>query len=159
MDLEHLYQEIILDHYKHPRGRRLLDDPLASVHHVNPTCGDELTVQVATTPEGAVIVGYDGLGCSISQASASVMSELVDGQRIDDVERVRKAFLAMMHDRTSEPDEDVLGDGVAFAGVAKYPARVKCALLAWMALQDAEITAGLLTDHPDNAQEHHVVSD
>lgn len=159
MDLEQLYQEIILDHYKHPRGRHLLVDPLASVHHVNPTCGDELTVQVGTSPDGSVIVGYDGLGCSISQASASVMSELVDGQHIDEVEKVRKAFLAMMHDRTSEPDEDVLGDGVAFAGVAKYPARVKCALLAWMALQDAEITAGLLTDQPDNAQEHHVVSD
>lgn len=159
MDLEQLYQEIILDHYKHPRGRHLLVDPLASVHHVNPTCGDELTVQVSATPDGALVVGYDGLGCSISQASASVMSELVDGQSIGQVETVRKAFLAMMHDRTADPDEEILGDAVAFAGVAKYPARVKCALLAWMALQDAEITAGLLTDHPDNAQEQHVVSD
>lgn len=159
MDLEQLYQEIILDHYKHPRGRHLLDNPLASVHHVNPTCGDELTVQVAADRDGSIHVGYDGLGCSISQASASVMSELVEGQPIVEIEKVRKAFLAMMHDRTAEPDEDVLGDGVAFAGVAKYPARVKCALLAWMALQDAEITAGLLTDQPDNAQEQHVVSD
>ena len=146
MDLESLYQEIILDHYKHPRGRHLLEEPLASVHHVNPTCGDEITLEVSSDEHGHLRVGYDGVGCSISQASASVLSELVDGGTVADAERFRVAFLEMMHDRHSEPDEDVLGDGIAFAGVAKYPARVKCALLPWMALQDAEITAGLLTD-------------
>ncbi len=147
MDLEQLYQEIILDHYKHPRGRHLLQAPLASVHHVNPTCGDEITLEVAAgEAPGTLRVGYDGQGCSISQASASVMSELVDGGPVVQAERIRQQFLAMMHDRSAEPDEDVLGDGVAFAGVAKYPARVKCALLPWMALQDAAITAGLLTE-------------
>ena len=146
MDLEQLYQEIILDHYKHPRGRHLLEHPLASVHHVNPTCGDEITVEVAVRADGGLEVGYEGQGCSISQASASVMSELVDGESVAQAEALRRSFLTMMHDRSLEPDEDVLGDAIAFAGVAKYPARVKCALLPWMALQDAEITSGLLTD-------------
>lgn len=146
MDLEQLYQEIILDHYKHPRGRHLLEAPLASVHHVNPTCGDEITVEVAADADGNLALGYEGIGCSISQASASVMSELVEGLPVAEAESIRQAFLAMMHDRSNEPDEEVLGDAVAFAGVAKYPARVKCALLPWMALQDAEITSGMLTD-------------
>lgn len=143
-DLERLYQDIILDHYKHPRGRGLLDEPAGSAHHVNPTCGDEITVQVARDSAGALVIGYEGQGCSISQASASVMSELLEDttpQRIDDI---RDTFVELMHGRgTIEPDEDVLGDAIAFAGVAKYPARVKCALLPWMALRDAEVKAGI----------------
>ncbi|CAB4880146.1 MAG: SUF system NifU family Fe-S cluster assembly protein [Actinobacteria bacterium] len=146
MNLESLYQEIILDHYKHPRGRELLAAPLGAAHHVNPTCGDELTVQVAVDSDGRLMIGYEGQGCSISQASASVMSELVTGLAPGQSEVIRQAFLDMMRAKgTGEPDEDVLGDAVAFAGVAKFPARVKCALLAWMALQDAEIQSGLLT--------------
>lgn len=145
MNLETLYQDIILDHYKHPRGRELLAEPLGSAFHVNPTCGDELTVQVAIAADGGLIVGYDGQGCSISQASASVMSELVTGTSPEESERIRVAFLEMMHARgTGEPDEDVLGDAVAFAGVAKFPARIKCALLSWMALQDAQIQSGFM---------------
>jgi nitrogen fixation NifU-like protein len=145
MDLNGLYQEIILDHYKHPRGKNLLDAPLASAHHVNPTCGDEVTVEVAADEHGNLLIGYQGQGCSISQASASVMAELLEGASVDDSVAVREAFVAMMHTQgNSEPDEDIIGDGVAFAGVAKYPARVKCALLPWMALQDAEIKAGLM---------------
>ncbi len=144
MDLEGLYQEIILDHYKHPRGKGELTSPLAEVHHVNPTCGDEITVQIATDPAGHLLVGYQGLGCSISQASASVMSELVNGNSIEVAETARAAFVDMMHAQGSgEPNEEILGDGIAFAGVAKYPARVKCALLPWMALRDAQIQANL----------------
>ena len=145
MDLNGLYQDIILDHYKNPRGKSPLTTPLASAHHVNPTCGDEITVDVAADAAGHLLIGYQGQGCSISQASASVMAELLEGASIDDSVAVREAFVAMMHSQGhAEPDEDVIGDGVAFVGVAKYPARVKCALLPWMALQDAEIKAGLM---------------
>jgi nitrogen fixation NifU-like protein len=145
VNLESLYQEIILDHYKHPRGKGLLDRPLASAFHVNPTCGDEITVQVGQHEDGGLKIGYEGQGCSISQASASVLVELLQGKSVQESEEVRIAFLELMHSKgVGEPDEEVLGDAVAFAGVAKFPARVKCALLAWMALQDAEIQAGLL---------------
>jgi nitrogen fixation NifU-like protein len=147
VDVESLYQDIILDHYKHPRGRALLESPTGESHQVNPTCGDEVTVQVALDDAGHLKVGYEGQGCSISQASASVMSEMVDGSSPQDAEAVRLAFVELMHSRgAGEPDEDVLGDGVAFAGVAKYPARIKCALLPWMALQDAEVRAGISND-------------
>jgi nitrogen fixation NifU-like protein len=152
VDVESLYQDIILDHYKHPRGRALLEAPSGESHQVNPTCGDEVTVQVALDDEGRLKVGYEGQGCSISQASASVMSEMVDGASPQDAETVRKAFVELMHSRAAgEPDEDVLGDGVAFAGVAKYPARIKCALLPWMALQDAEVRAGISNDEGADA--------
>lgn len=137
VDLESLYQEIILDHYKHPRGQGRLDHPQGEAFHVNPTCGDEITVDVCRT-DGGVHIGYEGQGCSISQASASVMTELLDGKSDEDIDTARDAFLALMHSKgTGTPDEDLLGDGVAFAGVSKYPARIKCALLPWMALQDA----------------------
>jgi nitrogen fixation protein NifU and related proteins len=150
VDLESLYQEIILDHYKHPRGRVLLDEPAAQSHQVNPTCGDEVTVQVALDADGHLLVGYEGQGCSISQASASVMSEMVTGADPADADVVRRAFVELMHSKgAAEPDEDVLGDGVAFVGVAKYPARIKCALLPWMALQDAEAKAGIGLDQEE----------
>jgi len=104
-------------------------------------------VQVALDPDGRLVVGYEGQGCSISQASASVMSEMVAGAEPERADEVRQAFVALMHSKgAGEPDEDVLGDGVAFVGVAKYPARIKCALLPWMALQDAEAKAGIGTD-------------
>jgi nitrogen fixation NifU-like protein len=150
VNLESLYQEIILDHYKNPRGRVLLDEPAAESHQVNPTCGDEVTVQVALDEHGHLLVGYEGQGCSISQASASVMSEMVTGADPADAEAVRRAFVELMHSKgAAEPDEDVLGDGVAFVGVAKYPARIKCALLPWMALQDAEAKAGIGLDQKE----------
>jgi nitrogen fixation NifU-like protein len=138
MDLENLYQEIILDHYKHPRGKGLREPFQAEVHHVNPTCGDEITLRVEV--EGGTItdVSYDGMGCSISQASASVLFEQLVGQSLQTGLATTDEFQALMQGRGQvEPDEDVLGDAVAFAGVAKYPARVKCALLAWMAWKDA----------------------
>ena len=146
MNLESLYQEIILDHYKRPRGQGLLASPLGSAHHVNPTCGDELTVEVGVGSDGGLLIGYEGQGCSISQASASVMSELVTGLSVEEAEAIRLAFVEMMHAKgAGEPDEEVLGDAVAFAGVAKFPARIKCALLGWMAMQDAEIQSGLMS--------------
>jgi nitrogen fixation NifU-like protein len=146
MQIESLYQDIILDHYKHPQGRGLRDPFDAEVHHVNPTCGDEITlrVQLGGTDIDAKVedVSYDGQGCSISQASASVLHELLIGKTVEQALAVSDEFRALMQGRGQiEPDEDVLEDAVAFAGVAKYPARVKCALLSWMAFKDATAQA------------------
>ncbi len=157
MNVESLYQDIILDHYKHPRGRQLLARPAGESHQVNPTCGDEVTVQVALDADGTLLVGYEGQGCSISQASASVMSEMVVGEAPARGEQIRQGFVEMMHGKgLAEPDEDLIGDGVAFVGVAKYPARIKCALLPWMALQDAEARGGIdvTSADADAAHEH-----
>ena len=138
MQLESLYQEIILDHYKHPRGRGLRGPFAAEVHHVNPTCGDELTLRVTLDGDTVTDVSYDGQGCSISQASASVLVEQLVGESVESGLATTEEFVRLMQSRGQlEPDEDVLGDAVAFAGVAKYPARVKCALLGWMAWKDA----------------------
>lgn len=141
MQLDSLYGEIILDHYRNPYGKGLREPYAAEVHHVNPTCGDELTLRVRLGhgPDPVLAdVSYDGQGCSISQASASVLAELVTGKPLSAVRPLHEAFLELMHGRGQvEPDEELLGDAVAFAGVARYPARVKCALLGWMALQDA----------------------
>ena len=136
-ELDSLYQEIILDHYKNPHHQGLRDPFEAEVHHVNPTCGDELTLRV--TLDGVVRdVSYDAVGCSISQASTSVMTDLVIGKPVQEAMAVHEVFLTLMQGKgTVEPDEDVLEDGIAFAGVAKFPARVKCALLGWMAWKDA----------------------
>ena len=138
MDLESLYQDIILDHYKNPRGRGLRDPFDVEVHHVNPTCGDEITLRVRLDGSRVADISYDGQGCSISQASASVLFEQMSDQDLTADLTTADAFLTLMQGRGHvEPDEDVLGDAVAFAGVAKYPARVKCALLSWMAWKDA----------------------
>ena len=139
---ESMYQEIILDHYRHPHHKGLRDPYDVEVHHVNPTCGDEVTVRVHVDGGTVTDVSYDGQGCSISQASTSVMTDLVIGQTVDDALVKADAFLALMQSRgTLEPDEDVLEDGIAFAGVSRYPARVKCALLGWMAWKDATAQA------------------
>jgi nitrogen fixation protein NifU and related proteins len=142
MALESIYQEILLDHYKNPRHRGLREPFDAEVHHVNPTCGDEVTVRVHL--EGGIVadVSYEGQGCSISQASESVMSELVRGLPLADALAVQADFLGLMQGRGEvEPDEERLEDAVAFAGVAHFPARVKCALLGWMAFKDAALRA------------------
>ena len=149
--MDQLYQDIILDHYKHPHGRGLREPYQAEAHHVNPTCGDEVTVRLRLArPAGSVeddgpVVGdlsYEGMGCSISQASASVLHELLRGRDAADAFAIHDAFLQLMQGRGQvEPDEELLGDGVAFAGVARYPARVKCALLPWMAFKDATARA------------------
>lgn len=142
--MESLYQEIILDHYKRPHGRGLKEPYSGEAYHVNPTCGDELTVRVRLSEDGELVkeVSYDGQGCSISQASASVLHDLVSGQPVTEAFAVSDEFQRMISSRGEvEGDEEVLGDGIAFAGVAKYPARVKCALLGWMAFKDATAKA------------------
>jgi len=137
-----MYQEIILDHYKQPHHKGLRDPFDVEVHHVNPTCGDEVTLRVKVDAGVVTDVSYDGQGCSISQASTSVMTDLVIGKPLPDALAGHEVFLALMQSRgTMEPDEDVLEDGIAFAGVSKYPARVKCALLGWMAWKDATAQA------------------
>jgi nitrogen fixation protein NifU and related proteins len=140
-DLDALYQEIILDHYKHPHHQGLRDPYEAEVHHVNPTCGDEVTLRVHIDNGVVEDVSYDALGCSISQASASVMTDLVIGKPVEEAMGIHEEFLTLMQGKGRvEPDEDVLEDGIAFAGVAKFPARVKCALLSWMAWKDATLS-------------------
>ena len=146
MQLESLYQEIILDHYRNPHHKGLRDSYDAEAHHVNPVCGDEVTLRVSLKDVGGepVVedVSYESLGCSISQASASVMSDLVIGKPVGEAMAISQAFLELMQSKgTGEPDEDVLEDAVAFVGVSKYPARIKCALLGWMAWKDATTQA------------------
>ena len=140
MRMEQMYQEVILDHYKHPHGRGLREPFGAEVHHVNPTCGDEVTLRVQIENGTVADVSYDGQGCSISQAATSVLTDQVVGLSVADALTTVDAFSEMVGSRgTVEGDEDVIGDGIAFAGVAKYPARVKCALLGWMAFKDAVV--------------------
>ena len=147
-DLDALYQEIILDHYKNPLHKGLREPYEAEVHHVNPTCGDEITLRLQLSGESdqriVADVSYDAEGCSISTASTSVMTDLVIGRTVDEAMAVHEEFLRMMHGRGNvEPDEEVLEDAVAFAGTAKLSMRVKCALLGWMAWKDA--TAQVVT--------------
>ncbi|KQH77533.1 nitrogen fixation protein NifU [Mycobacterium gordonae] len=140
MRLEQMYQDVILDHYKHPHHRGLREPFGAEVFHVNPVCGDEVTLRVALSEDGQTVadISYDGQGCSISQAATSVLTEQIIGQSVPEALKTIDAFTEMVSSRGNvQGDEDVLGDGVAFAGVAKYPARVKCALLGWMAFKDA----------------------
>ena len=144
MDVDALYQEIILDHYKNPHHRGLREPYEAEVHHVNPTCGDEVTMRVHLSGSGEDVVvedvSYDAEGCSISQAATSVMADLVIGKPLTEAMSVHQEFLTLMQGRGAvESDEEVLEDGIAFAGVAKFPARVKCALLSWMAWKDATV--------------------
>jgi nitrogen fixation protein NifU and related proteins len=164
MQLENMYQEIILDHYRNPHHKGLRDPYDAEVFHVNPTCGDEVRLRVSLKgADGASAgsgeaepvvedVSYESLGCSISQASASVMSDLVIGKPLSEAMRIGDAFLELMKSKGQlEPDEDVLEDAVVFAGVSKYPARIKCALLGWMAWKDATAQA-LAHNHSDGGQ-------
>jgi len=146
MQLESMYQEIILDHYRYPHHKGLREPFDAEVHHVNPTCGDEVTLRVTVKDAGGepavADVSYDALGCSISQASVSVLTDLLIGKPVAEAMEISGKFLELMHSRdAAEPDEDALGDAVVFAGVAKYPARIKCALLGWMAWKDATAQA------------------
>lgn len=139
MQLDNLYQEVILDHYKHPEHKGLSALPDVQVHHVNPSCGDELTVNLSLV-DGAIVLSWDGVGCSISMASASMMSGLLTGKTLAEAAVVLDAFVALMQSKgTQNGDEEILEDAVAFAGVSKYPARIKCALLGWMAFKDAAV--------------------
>lgn len=140
MNLESMYQEVILDHYKNPLHAGLRESYDAEVHHVNPSCGDEITLRVHLSEDGLTVqdVSYDAEGCSISQASTSVMAEEIVGQPVDKALEKLAEFEKMITSRGKEEgDEDLIGDGIAFAGVSKYPARVKCALLGWKAFQAA----------------------
>ena len=146
MQLESMYQEIILDHYRRPHHKGLREPFDTQVHHVNPTCGDEITLRVtlkdADGDAAVADVSYDSLGCSISQASVSVLTDLVIGKTVDEAMEICTAFSELMQSRgAGQPDEDLLGDAVVFTGVAKYPARIKCALLGWMAWKDATAQA------------------
>jgi nitrogen fixation NifU-like protein len=149
--MDALYQEIILDHYKHPHGAGLREPFEAEVHHVNPTCGDEVTLRVHLDGETVSDVSYDAQGCSISQASTSVLNDLIIGKSVTEGMTVLDSFTELMQGKGKvEPDEDVLEDGIAFAGVAQFPARIKCALLGWMAWKDAVSQALVTTAAPDN---------
>ncbi|MDT4891663.1 MAG: nitrogen fixation protein NifU [Pseudonocardiales bacterium] len=146
VSMDSMYQQIILDHYKHPQHHGLPDDFDAEVHHVNPTCGDEVTLRVTLADGRIADLGWTGEGCSISQASTSVMSELVVGKPVGEALALQEKFLTLMQSRgqaeLTDADEDELDDAVAFEGVSKYPARVKCALLGWMAMKSAVAEAG-----------------
>lgn len=140
MELDSLYQEVILDHYKHPLHKKLEPIFTAQVHHTNPSCGDEITLNV-TIEKGVVKnVSWDGVGCSISQASTSIAADLMIGKNLDQALLIVESFSDLMSSKgTKSGDEEILEDGVALAGVSKFPARIKCALLGWMAFKDAAI--------------------
>ena len=151
MKLESMYQEIILDHYRTPHHKGLREPFDVEVHHVNPTCGDEVTLRVKMDGNVVSDVSYDSLGCSISQASVSVMTDLVVGKDLVEATKAYDAFLTLMRtkgdtDAVVAEQEDVLEDAVAFEGVSKYPARIKCALLGWMAWKDATAQAVAVDD-------------
>jgi nitrogen fixation NifU-like protein len=134
--LDDLYQELILDHYRRRRNQGHLDAPTVAVDHNNPLCGDEIHLEVLIEGGRLAAVRHEGQGCSISQASASMMSEVAEALPVEDALALIEHFRLMMHGQ-EDADEDRLGDAVALEGVAKYPVRIKCALLSWMALKDA----------------------
>jgi nitrogen fixation NifU-like protein len=138
MSVEQLYQEIILDHYRVKRNAGLRDPYQVEVHHVNPSCGDELTLRLAVADGAVTDVSYDAQGCSISQASTSVMTELVIGGTATNALELYDGFQKMIQGQGKVSlDEETFGDAVAFEGVAQFPARVKCAMLGWSAVRDA----------------------
>jgi nitrogen fixation NifU-like protein len=142
MQLDNLYQEVILDHYKNPQHKKLSSTYDAQVHHINPSCGDEITLNVTLSGQTVADVSWDGVGCSISQASVSILSDLVLGKTLAQAQEISDSFMALMQSKgTQAGDENLLEDAVALAGVSQYPARIKCALLGWMAFKDASVQA------------------
>jgi nitrogen fixation NifU-like protein len=142
MQLDNLYQEVILDHYKNPQNKKLSPNYDAQVHHVNPSCGDEIDLNITINDGAVAAITWDGVGCSISQASVSILTDLLIGKSIADAYKIYDEFVALMQSKgTITGDEDLLEDAVALAGVSKYPARIKCALLGWMAFKDASVQA------------------
>jgi len=131
-----LYQEMILDHYRRPRNKGTLENPDASVEMKNPLCGDEIALQVAFDSAGVCDLKFSGRGCSISQASASMMTQLVKGKSTEEIDAIRKQFRDLMLGDASA-DDSKIGSLRALSGVSRFPARVKCALLAWNALESA----------------------
>ena len=142
MQLDNLYQEVILDHYKNPQHKKLSPTFDAQVHHINPSCGDEITLNVTLSGETVASVSWDGVGCSISQASVSILSDLVLGKTLAQAQEISDSFITLMQSKgTQTGDENLLEDAVALAGVSQYPARIKCALLGWIAFKDASVQA------------------
>ena len=136
MSLDDLYKEVILDHYKSPRNKRPLEGATVSLQKNNPLCGDEITIHALVQDGKVAAVAFEGQGCSISQASASMLTESVEGKSVDEAAALAGEFRAMMEGK-AEPDEDEFGDLMALKGVVKYPVRIKCAVLGWDVLQDA----------------------
>ena len=139
-ELQSLYQELILDHSRHPQGFGLAEGASAQSHQVNPTCGDEITLQLHVEPGSDVVtrVSWEGHGCAISQASASLFTEMADSLTLEVMQQRIDLFRTAMRSRGAiEPDEELLGDAAALGGVSKYIARVKCAMLAWVAAEHA----------------------
>ena len=142
MNVDELYQTIILDHYREKHHSGLRDPHDVEVHHVNPSCGDELTLRVRLDGDTVDDVSYSAEGCSISQASTSIMTDLVIGNSVQHAMELYDEFVDVMESKGERvPDEDRFEDAIAFAGVAKFPARVKCALLGWAAVRDAILQA------------------
>lgn len=142
MQLDNLYQEVILDHYKHPQHKKLLTTFDAQVHHVNPSCGDEITLNLTLDGDLVKEISWDGVGCSISQASVSILTDLLMGKSLEQCTVIAESFMHLMQSKgTEKGDEQLLEDAVALAGVSQYPARIKCALLGWMAFKDASLQA------------------
>jgi nitrogen fixation protein NifU and related proteins len=142
MELDNLYQEVILDHYKRPQNKKLSEIYDAQVHHVNPSCGDEIDLNLRIVDGVVKNITWDGVGCSISQASVSILTELLTEKPIATAYEIFDQFVALMQSKgTIAGDESVLEDAIALAGVSKYPARIKCALLGWMAFKDASVQA------------------
>lgn len=146
LQLEQLYQDIIFDHYKHPHGSGLREPFDGESEQYNPSCGDEIKLRVKLSGDNSgnkvVDVSYEAQGCSISQAAASVLHDQVTDASVGEAMAMFDNFAELMASRGQlEPDEELLGDGIAFAGVSKYPARVKCALLSWMAFKEATVAA------------------
>ncbi|MEW1981622.1 Fe-S cluster assembly sulfur transfer protein SufU [Citricoccus sp. NPDC079358] len=145
-ELQNLYQQVILDYSKNPYGVGLLGGAAGQSHQLNPTCGDEITLEVHLSGEGAgrVVerIRWEGHGCAISQASASLLTELAEGLTVEDLRTRIDAFRTAMQSRGKiAPDEDLLGDAVALGGVSRYVARVKCAMLGWVAAEHALVEA------------------
>lgn len=139
MSIDGMYQEVILDHHKHPIGKGLQEPFSAQAHHINTSCGDELTVRVHLNDAGDMLtnVSWDGQGCAISVASMSILAESVTGGSVAHARELHEIFLSLMHGRGEVNPDSRLGEAIAFGGVAQFPARVKCALLGWMAVSDA----------------------
>jgi len=135
MSVDDLFREVILDHYRNPRNKRGLPEADIDLAHNNPLCGDEISVRVKVADGGVSDAAFEGQGCSISQASASMLTERIKGMPLEDVEGLILDFRGMMAGKESG-DEDHLGDLVALKGVVKYPVRIKCAVLAWDTLQE-----------------------
>ncbi|KQX07609.1 MULTISPECIES: Fe-S cluster assembly sulfur transfer protein SufU [unclassified Leifsonia] len=138
-DLAGLYQELILDHAKRPHGYGLVEHPSAESHQLNPTCGDEITLQLNVADDGTLTsVTWEGHGCAISQSSASLLAQLFAGLPVSQLQPRIDSFRTMMRSRgTVEPDEELLGDAAVLSGASKFIARVKCAMLGWVAAEDA----------------------